>query len=147
MRELLKDFAGPATTIVAAFAVSAITWWYNKRQTQIGIEKLKVDLLRYAIYEAAKTLTEHLVASERVDLDKVIRLRVILGEACFFFGDDIVRGIEEIDKEAQSLLEGVVRLRAAKANDQSDENAADKIAASQKSLLKMRTGLWRASRR
>ena len=63
MYEILKDFAGPVVTLIAASVAGTITFVLAriqariaKSQRDIALDKLKFDLFqkRYEIYEASK---------------------------------------------------------------------------------------------
>jgi hypothetical protein len=75
---VLKDFAGPVATTIAAITEIVVTHRFNKRQIEISraqrdiaLDKLKFDLfeLRYGIYLAAKELIEYVSCHH--DFDKV----------------------------------------------------------------------------
>lgn len=120
-----KDFSAPLATVFAATVAAIVTFYFNKRQTEIaksqmGIaasqrdiatDKLKVDLFkeRYGIYEAAKLLIS-IIANLR-DFDDVGRrnneirdLYVKLEEARFFFDPDICAFLEKLHSNAESFL-------------------------------------------
>jgi hypothetical protein len=87
---LLKDFAGPTATLVAATTAAIITFVLNRSQTRIAqsqrgitLDRLKFDLFqhRYSIYDAAKKLLEEIAftaAVNRYDPTKIRSLYVTL---------------------------------------------------------------------
>jgi hypothetical protein len=116
---VLKDFAGPVATVIAAGAATWITWRLGSRQISIAAGqaqtasaqkwiayvKLKHDLfrLRYEVYQAAKDAIELVLKTgpdqrEIVDPD-LTALRIKIDEARFFFPERevaIFRIIEEL---------------------------------------------------
>jgi hypothetical protein len=81
--DVLKDFAGPVATTIAAITAIVVTHRFNKRQIEvsraqrdIALDKLKFDLfeLRFGIYLAAKELIEY--ASSQHDIKKIDSNRV-----------------------------------------------------------------------
>src|SRR5882757_8053862 len=97
--DVLKDFAGPVATVIAAASALAVTAYFNFRQAAIATaqlkiaatqrdiasDKLKHDLFekRYEIYDAAKSLMRiaSRYAYEKVPPETVIDLKVKLDEA------------------------------------------------------------------
>jgi hypothetical protein len=116
---LLKDFAGPIATILAATAAVTVTIIFNSRQTkiantqkEIALDSLKHNVFeqRYNIYSAAKSLIEEVLHSndlQKTDSARIRELRVTLDEARFFFGAEIRAFLAEIDRTAENLLEGL----------------------------------------
>ncbi len=110
MYELFRDFASPIATIIAASVAGGITYAFAKRQAgiaasqrDIALDKLKFDLFdaRYEIYEAAKSLIEHVsfvTELEKTDTTKIRALYVKLDEARFYFPPDIRAILDEIHK-------------------------------------------------
>lgn len=101
MYEILKDFAAPVVTLIAASIAGTITFVFAliqariaKSQRDIAIDKLKFDLFqkRYEIYIAAKQLVEKvsLVSDLKKSDPMAIRcLYVTIDEARFYFPPDI----------------------------------------------------------
>jgi hypothetical protein len=108
MYELFKDFAGPIATVVVAVFVGLITWRYNKKQTEIAQEKLKIDLFerRYAIYVAAREMLEFLVSASpsEISYDPIREWMTRIREAPFFFGSDVTSFLEHIQAMVENLL-------------------------------------------
>jgi hypothetical protein len=119
MYEILKDFAGPVATIVAAIAAASIAYIFGARQASIArtqadiaLDKLKYDLWkeRYEIYSAAKTLVEYIVyvrEPDKIDTDKVRLLNVKIDEARFYFPAAVQRWAamsDQLGSESLSLL-------------------------------------------
>lgn len=124
--ELVKAFAGPTATIIAAGAATWITYTLGKNQLSIArsqaataeaqktiaksqcdiaYDKLKYDLFdkRYEIYLAAKFIIERITRTGRerpiADLE-LQEKRIKLDEARFFFPTKEVRLFESIDELA-----------------------------------------------
>src|SRR6516164_426944 len=99
--DILKDFAGPVVTFIAAVVATSITYVINRNQFRIAqsqrdiaLDRLKFDLhtKRYEIYEAAKSLLEHIALVNDVkkcDPGKVRILYIKLDEARFYFPPEI----------------------------------------------------------
>src|ERR1700730_10943358 len=106
--DVLKDFATPVVTLIAAGAATSITFVINRSlvriaqsQRDIAFDRLKFDLhkKRYEIYEAAKTLLEHVAFVhdlKQSDPAKVRALYIRLDEARFYFPADIQTSLVEI---------------------------------------------------
>jgi hypothetical protein len=114
---LLKDFAGPVATTIAAITAIVVTQRFNKRQLEvskaqrdIALDKLKFDLfeLRYGIYLAAKELIEYVSTHHKlneVDSNHVRSLYVKLDEARFFFDKETIGFMQEITQTAEKRFE------------------------------------------
>jgi hypothetical protein len=99
--DVLRDFAGPVVTLLAAGAATSITFVINRSlvriaqsQRDIAFDRLKFDLhaKRYEVYEAAKTLLEHVALVSDVkqcDPAKVRALYIKLDEARFYFPPEV----------------------------------------------------------
>jgi hypothetical protein len=115
--EVLKDFAGPVATTIAAIAAIVVTQRFNKRQLEvsscqrdIALDKLKFDLfeLRYGIYLAAKSLIEYVSTHHEldgVDSNHVRSLYVKLDEARFFFDKETIKFMQEIVTTTEKRFE------------------------------------------
>lgn len=115
--DLLKDFAGPVATTIAAITAIVVTQRFNKRQLEvskaqrdIALDKLKFDLfeLRYAIYLTAKELIQY-VSNHRdlreIDHNHVRSLYVKLDEARFFFDQTTIGFLQELVETAERRFE------------------------------------------
>lgn len=134
--DVLKDFAGPVATTVAAITAIVVTYRFNKRQIaislaqrDIAVDKLKFDLfeLRYAIYENAKELIEHVSNSgelKKIDHAHVRSLYVKLDEARFFFDQTTIRFLQEIVETAEKRFE---LMRQRELADEADEDTWGKL--------------------
>lgn len=110
--QFLKDFAGPAATMIAAFAALSVTAYFachQKRsaedQAHTAREKLRHDLYdrRYRVFDAARRLLAQ-IASQRIASDEDLRRFVIdTGDAMFLFDDDMDAHLKEIRSRAQKL--------------------------------------------
>jgi hypothetical protein len=121
---VLKDFAGPVATVIAAGAATFITWRLGSRQVaiassqantadaqrtiaqaqrDIAYDRLKYDLfrLRYDVYQAAKEAIERVIrtgTAERPIGDiELLNLRLKMDEARFFFPPQVLQLFENID--------------------------------------------------
>lgn len=116
---ILKDFAGPVATVIAAGAAVFVTRSMNLKQIEIArvqkdisLDKLRYDLFqkRYEVYAAARSLIEYVRAQhefEKIDSGRVRELRVILDESRFFFGPSIRSHLAEVDATCEALLNGL----------------------------------------
>jgi hypothetical protein len=127
--EILKTFASPIATIIAATAAVWVTYKFGsiqaslaKQQAQtagvqkdiaesqrnIAYDRLKYDLFekRYEVYDAAKRLIEAIFAKTPIDVaDLTIRkLRLKLDEARFFFPTDTRTFCEYIEQQTYEVL-------------------------------------------
>jgi hypothetical protein len=115
--DLLKDFAGPVATTIAAITAIVVTQRFNKRQIEvsraqrdIALDKLKFDLfeLRYGIYLAAKDLIEYVSTHQKlneVDSNHVRSLYVKLDEARFFFDKETIKFLQQMVATAERRFE------------------------------------------
>jgi hypothetical protein len=105
--DFLKDFAGPAVTMFAAFVAASITGIFAyaqyriaATQKNIALDKLKFDVFehRYRIYGAAKELCELLTNTEckAPDSHRMHALFVTLDEARFYFDPSIIKVLENL---------------------------------------------------
>jgi hypothetical protein len=114
--DLFKDFAGPVAIVLAATVAASITWYFNRRQTQIAetqrdiaIDNLKVAVFekRYEIYVAAKSLMETIAREQdfqKMDDAKIRSLHVTLDEARFFFPEQTRAFLEEISTTCERCI-------------------------------------------
>lgn len=115
--DVLRDFAGPVATTIAAITAILVTRRFNKRQIavsgaqrDIALDKLKFDLfeLRYGIYLAAKELIEYVSTHHelvKVDSNHIRSLYVKLDEARFFFDGNTIEFMQEIVSRAERRFE------------------------------------------
>ena len=108
MYSVLRDFAGPLATLLAAIAAVVVTTRFNRwqlriaeSQRDIAHDKLKFALFeqRYEIYEAAKALLEYLSFIhdlEKSDSTKIRNLYVKIDEARFYYPTDICKYLNDL---------------------------------------------------
>ena len=116
-----KDFAGPLATVLAAGTAVGVTYYFNKRQADvsaaqrdIALDKLKLDAFekRYEIYSQARELLSYVSQLHdfgKIDSGKIRDLRIKIDEARFFFGASLRAFLNDMDREAESLLENLGR--------------------------------------
>ncbi len=116
MYEILKDFAGPFSTVVAAMVAFYLTWTFSSRQAQTAqqqadtaLDQLRYNLFekRYAIYNTAKEMVKYIsmeVGKDNFDASKVVEFSLTLDEACFFFSGDILEFLRKMQIDCQMLL-------------------------------------------
>lgn len=113
---VLKDFAGPAATLMAAGAAVWVTYQFGLRQAksaeaqvEIANDRLKYDLWarRYEIYSSAKSLIELVVSAndfDKIDHMKVRDLYVKIDESRFFFLPSLQQYLEALHKLTEDFL-------------------------------------------
>jgi hypothetical protein len=116
MYHVLKDFAGPVATIIAATVAVFFTWRIGRGQLQIArrqadtaLDQLRYNLFekRYAIYEAARRAIA--IAFAKRDDDKMPEelneLFLRFEESRFFFLPDICLFLEQLQKDIRNFLQ------------------------------------------
>jgi hypothetical protein len=121
MYEILKDFASPVVTLIAAIVAGCITFTFARIQARIAesqrdiaLDRLKFDLLqrRYAVYEATKELLEYLPFIhdlEKSNASKIRLLYIKLDEARFYFPPDICSFLKEIHGRSEAFFEDLAK--------------------------------------
>jgi hypothetical protein len=148
--ELLKDFAGPIVTLIAAGVAAFITAAFARTQVRIAqsqrdiaLDRLKFDLLqrRYEIYQATKELLEYLPLIhdiQKSDTNKVRSLYVKMDEARFYFSPSICSLLENIRHHSEAFFEHLAERDQLNVDDREAWSAmADRLAADQAVLRKM----------
>ncbi|MGA9865929.1 MAG: hypothetical protein WBQ75_05755 [Acetobacteraceae bacterium] len=124
MYQVLKDFAGPVATIIASVTAACITWYFASGQAQvarqqaasarqqadIALDQLRYNLFqqRYSIFKDVQDLIKLLVnESHRADFQSwnVIPHYVVMGEARFFFSEEVCSWLDELKADCQKFLE------------------------------------------
>jgi hypothetical protein len=149
MHEILKDFAGPVATIVAAIAAACIAYIFGARQSaiaktqaDIALDKLKYDLWkeRYEIYSAAKMLVEYIAYvrdPNKIDTDKVRSLCVKIDEARFYFPDVVHEFLKEIVTLSEQFVRTMVQRDILRKDDQQWTAMSDKLGSESMRLVAM----------
>jgi len=121
MYQILKDFASPVITLIAAIVAGWITFTFARIQARIAasqrdiaLDRLKFDLLqrRYAIYEATKELLEYIPFIhdlEKSDASKIRSLYIKLDEARFYFPPDIRSFLNEIHARCEAFFDDLAK--------------------------------------
>lgn len=134
---VVKDFAAPAAVIVGSGVAGTIAYIFGRAQKQIAssqrdiaLDKLKFDLFerRFAIYSALRNLIEHVVsASDLKDIDhqRLDAADTVIGEALFFFPEDIRKLTSEIRARITTF---VVHLKSREDTSIDNSDAWKKIA-------------------
>jgi hypothetical protein len=116
MYSVLRDFAGPLATLLAAVAAIVVTTLFNrwqlriaKSQRDIAHDKLKFDLFkqRYEIYEAAKGIIEYVSFIhdlEKSDSTKIRTLYVTLDEARFYYPPELCKYLNDLHDRCELFL-------------------------------------------
>jgi hypothetical protein len=115
--ELIKDFAGPVATLIAAVTAVYVTSRFSRSQLRIAesqrdiaLDKLKYDLFekRYEIYQACKDLLEHISLVTDVtksDASRIRSLYIKIDEARFYFPKAITGYLIYIHRECEAFLQ------------------------------------------
>jgi hypothetical protein len=116
MYDIIKDFASPLVTLIAASIAGLITFTFArlqvrvaKSQRDIALDKLKFDLFqkRYEIYISAKKLLVHMLGvtgTDNVDHDSIRDWFVTLDESRFYFSPTICQLLSEIKTTTEHYL-------------------------------------------
>jgi hypothetical protein len=149
MYEILKDFAGPVATIVAAIAAASIAYIFGARQASIArtqadiaLDKLKYDLWkeRYEIYSAAKTLVEYIVyvrEPDKIDTDKVRLLNVKIDEARFYFPAAVQEFLKELVMLSEQFVRTMIQRDILRKDEQRWAAMSDQLGSESLSLLRL----------
>lgn len=149
MYQLLKDFAGPVATIIAAAVAVFVTWRLGRGQQRIakqqaatarqqantGLDQLRYNLFekRYAIYNSAIELIrllENGAWKDNFNATEIVPYLITLDEARFFFPDDICNFLGALKDNCERLAVAYGDLHRNKDADQSRRRSqADGIAA------------------
>jgi len=133
MYHVLKDFAGPVATIIAATVAVFVTWRLGRGQRKIAeqqaataLDQLRYNLFekRYEIYKDMQDLIRLLVnEADKADFRPfdVAPHYVVMDEAIFFFSESICAWIRELKDDCKNFL------AARAARDRNPEDYADKM--------------------
>jgi hypothetical protein len=147
MYQLLKDFAGPAATLIASITAIVVTALFSKSQLRIAdsqrniaLDKLKHDLFqkRYEIYEAAKALLEYVPFITDVRRSDAARIRswyVKIDEARFYFPTEICVVLSDI-KDRCELFFLHLAMRGSNIDDDKEWSRLADILAADQSMLR-----------
>jgi hypothetical protein len=110
--QLLKDFAGPVATVIAAATAAVFVRRQAKtadRQAETALDQLRYNLFerRYAIYQDVKDLIGLLAneaPAENFNVWRVAPHFVVIDEARFFFSDAVSDWLAVLKKECQALM-------------------------------------------
>jgi hypothetical protein len=144
---LLKDFAGPVATIIAAAVAVFVTWRLGSRQAataqqqaNTALKRLNLDLYekRFNIYTAALDLYQADMKKELLDI-KEAEFRFVQGfrESLFLFQeqDGIYKTLEKI-KDGQAMISAHEEAKAKNEhNSDIETNAANARIEFEKLLL------------
>lgn len=105
MYYVLKDFAAPVATVIAALVAA----YFVRRQGLIALDQLRYNLFekRFAIYEDVKILIWLLLNDtdkKEFHVNQVLPHYVVMNEARFFFSDDICSWLKVVHDDCESFL-------------------------------------------
>ena len=112
MYDVLRDFAGPLATIIASSAAlifvrrQALT---AETQAETALDQLRYNLFakRFAIYEDIQQLLRLLINDahkKEFNAFDVLPHYTVMSEASFFFSDEIVSWVKELEADCQRFL-------------------------------------------
>jgi len=152
--DVLKDFASPVVTLIAAFTAGFITITFARTQAQIAqsqrdiaLDKLKFDLFkrRYATYQSCKTLLEYvpfITDIEKSDPSKLRSLYVSLDESRFYFTPDIYAHLVYIFPRCETFLQHIAQRDQVSTDDREKwSQLADTLARDQSELRQLYASL------
>ena len=110
---VIKDFAQPVATVLAAFAVAFFAyrqWWTAHQQARTALDQLRNNLFdrRYEIYKTTRQLLRTLLNDTRrpgFSAFDVAQYYVVLDETIFFFPPSLCNWLSLARKDFQQLLE------------------------------------------
>lgn len=153
MYDILRDFAGPIVTMIAASIAGLITFTFArlqiriaKSQRDIALDKLKFDLFQkcYEIYQAAKKLIEqvsHVSDLKKTDANQIRELYVTLDEARFYFSPEIQRHLRVLSGHCEHFFLTLAQRELLSIDDPKWSQTADELAADQAKLREFYAGL------
>jgi hypothetical protein len=112
----IKDFLGPAATIIAAFTAAGIAWYFAWQQARIAQQQANTALdqlrhssfeKRYAIYKDVQDLIRLLInEADKAEFRpfEVLPHYVVMDEAMFFFPPEICAWMRQLKNDCQSFL-------------------------------------------
>ena len=110
---VLKDFAGPVATIIAAGAAVTVTGYFARRQWQTAHEKLLLDLFdkRFALYEELISVLWRYATDSIHVLEAQIDFARTTSRAQFLFGPEVQaflkgKGNDLLQESAAVIREG-----------------------------------------
>jgi hypothetical protein len=120
---VLRDFAGPVATVLAAIVVVGVTWRFSSQQAKTARGQLRLDLFdkRYAAYkDIEKRLALVLNVPGSATADEVAQLFLAFDEAALFFSPATCEWLRTIKDDCKAFAEaaahegsGDARMRAA----------------------------------
>src|SRR5437773_4185799 len=109
---MLKDFAGPIATVIAAFTAAGIAWRFGRVQADIAAQqastaalqaelanvRLQHDLYdrRYKIYATVKAFLVQITRHGRAETEWIIKYAVEIGDAAFLLDQAAIDYLEQI---------------------------------------------------
>ena len=114
---VLKDFAGPVATVIAATAAVVVSGYFAwqqsttaKRQAETAIDQLRFNLFekRYAVYDTIQKFLDTLITADADKLafgafDETPYFRVF-DEAPFLFSETTCKWLETIRADCEAVL-------------------------------------------
>jgi hypothetical protein len=123
---VMKDFAGPVATIIAALSAVGVTGYFTWRQWRTAKDKLLLDLFdkRFALYEELRAA----VIRRGIDQNSVVHFKRAISRAQFLFGPEVQIFLEKTAKDLSRAMAEQIREPSPVAEEQSEAYQADLIA-------------------
>ena len=103
---VLRDFAGPVATVLAAIVVVGVTWRFSSQQAKTARGQLRLNLFekRYAVYkDIQRHLKTFLKGAPRSWLAE--ELFVAFDEAAFFFSAPTCEWLKTVRDDTQAFID------------------------------------------
>jgi hypothetical protein len=139
---VLKDFAGPVATIIAAGTALFVSYRIGRRQVDIAqrnwetsADKLRLDLFdkRMAVIDDLDTLIGEFQLSEDSNIKKVVELNRLSAKIDRLFGSEVSDYVKELQKQfyEHHNLSGKIK----RAQNKNDDVAIDEMLPQQIDLV------------
>jgi hypothetical protein len=124
MYSILKDFAGPFATVVAAGAASFVVLYFNRAQLRIAEQRLVLDLFdrRWEIVEDLRSAIAGMATEGIVMADDYRKYARASLRAAYLFGSDVTDYLETVRQAMERHValqdsvrseDDIIRVRAA----------------------------------
>jgi hypothetical protein len=107
MYSVLKDFAGPAATVIAAAAASFVVFYFNRAQVRMAEQRLVLDVFdrRWAIVEELRISVSEIIREGDVPHGAYKQYAGATLRSAFLFGPEVTDYLESVRREMTKLIE------------------------------------------
>ena len=125
MYSMLKDFAGPFATVVAAAAASFLVFYFNRGQLRIAEQRLVLDVFdrRWAIVDELRSAISEVIRDGAVPSEAYKRYVRASLRSAFLFGPEVTDYLETVRVDLTRLI--AVRGPLGSDSDERRAKAAD----------------------